>query len=136
MKYLIFFAMGFMALNTFAAEKFSFAGHVTLKNDVPAQIQLTLFEGDFQQAPADEDTKSMTDSLAKLGTPLESDIFYSSKDGVANLIIMVVMKNGGQSVLIIDLEKRQQYDYNISEVAPGRIVSRHAGYSDYILEVK
>lgn len=137
LKAVVLFLVTAISISVFSAEnKFSFAGHMTLKNDVPEQIQITMFEGDFQQAPDDEDTASMKDALAKQGLVLESEIFYSLKNEKPNMLIMLASTNSESSVLIIDLEKGQKFEYNVSVLEQKRIISRKSGYSDYILEIK
>lgn len=137
LKSLVMMLLTTLSLNTFAAGKaFSFAGHVTLKNDAPTPIQLTLFEGDFQQAPEDEDTAELRQVMLQSGFSLESDIYFSTKNGQPNLIIMLVAdKDQNQSILIIDLEQGEKFFYNVSELSENKIISRKAGYSDYILLV-
>lgn len=135
-KFFMLLFLTSISLTAFANEKFSFKGHVTLKNEVPEPIQLTLFEGDFLQAPDDEDTAAIKKALSSNGNSIESEIFYSIKNEKPNLLILVVKSGEISSILIIDLEKSQKYEYNISEIQPGRIVSSKAGFSDYILEVK
>ncbi|MCC7403199.1 MAG: hypothetical protein IT288_02270 [Bdellovibrionales bacterium] len=134
-RWLLGLTLVFSAISA-SADAFSFAGHVTLKNDVPVEIQLTLFEGDFQAAPDDEDTAAIVGMLAAQGLKLDTKIYFSLKDEKPNLLIMLVSKGADQSILIIDLEKQESFLYNVSELSPGRIVSRKAGFSDYILEVK
>ena len=136
-RLLIALLLSTISLSAFSAEgKFSFAGHVTLKNDVPAPIQLTMFEGDFVQAPEDEDTAAMKEALQNNGMPVMSDIFYAVKNEKPNIIIMLINDHDVPTILILDLEKQAQYKYNVSVMEEKRIISRKEGFSDYILEVK
>lgn len=135
LKIIVFFVMALVSTPGFGAQQFSFAGHVTLKNDVPSEIQLTLFEGDFQMAPQDEDHAAIVESLRTQNFTLESEIYYSLSEGKPNLLIMIVGHNSLQSILIVDLIAGASFFYEVTVMQPGKIISRKQGYSDYILEV-
>ena len=119
------------------AAQFSFAGHMTVKNDLPEPLQITIFEGDFVQAPHDEDTVSMAKALANQGLILESEIFYSVKEGKPSILVMMVKKGEKSSVLIMDLGQQSKNIYEVAERSEKRLVIGRVSYqSDLILEVK
>lgn len=127
---------GMMATAQTDYSKIDLTGRVTLKNDVPEPIQMTLFEGDFQKADRDASYDALKGALEKQDITLLSEIFYSVKEGKPNLLLMIVNAKQVDSILILDLAKGERYLYNISRSEANRLVSSDPNYSDYILDFK
>ena len=132
----VLFVSGVIASASTDFSTYDLAGHVTLKNDVPTPIQLTLFEGDFTRLERGSDYDALKGALSKQEISLLSEIFYSLKDGAPNLLLMIVKVKDVDSILILDLAKNERFVYNISKVEPTRLISSDPNYSDYILNIK
>lgn len=138
-KALVFLVLSLFSVMGFANTDFSsydLSGYVTLKNDVPEPIQLTLFEGEFQRLDRGDDYDALKSAVSKQEMTLLSEIFYSLKEGAPSLLLMIVKVKDVDSILILDLAKNERFLYNISKVEPTRLISSHPNYSDYILDVK
>lgn len=136
MKLLVFIAATILSISAFAAP-FSFAGHMTVKNDLPEPLQITIFEGDLQQVPDDEDTVAFKKQLADIKMELESELFYSTKNEGIHLIVFMAKVEGISSVVIMDMQEKSRNIYAVNERAEKRLVIGRVSYqSDLILEIK
>ena len=127
---------GAMSLAESTTVSYDFTGHVTFKNSLPEPLTITMFEGEFQMAPADEDTTALKAAIKAQGLELESEIFYSLKNEQPHLLLMVVKKDGVSNIMFLDLVEKGRYFYNISKIEDGKLISSNPNYTDYVLEVK